>query len=238
MSDGKGPQPDGLHANDAIEDIVILDEPLDEGAGRQSSAARLGASLSRIESSLRPRLHAFGGAALGFCAMVFIALALAQGLTAGLLSSWPTKIAGGRDPGLSSVSLATQTVTPRVEHIPQPKGGTERLAQSQASGDSAQEFKVARIEEVAGISTPPDTVGMGSERGYLPPQDRRSGDSVVISVPVSQGRLLRFDEPVESVFIADPNIADIRVVSPQLVYVYGKNLGHTESDGDFEFAQG
>jgi pilus assembly protein CpaC len=49
----------------------------------------------------------------------------------------------------------------------------------------------------------------------------------VVTVPMSQGRLLRFDEAVESVFIADPSIADVRVVSADVVYVYGKRLGLT-----------
>lgn len=51
--------------------------------------------------------------------------------------------------------------------------------------------------------------------------------ATVITVPSSQGRLLRFDDAVESVFIADPTIADVRVVSSDLIYVYGKKLGLT-----------
>jgi pilus assembly protein CpaC len=49
----------------------------------------------------------------------------------------------------------------------------------------------------------------------------------VVTVPMSQGRLLRFDEAVESVFIADPTVADVRVVSADVVYVYGKRVGLT-----------
>jgi pilus assembly protein CpaC len=48
-----------------------------------------------------------------------------------------------------------------------------------------------------------------------------------LDLAVSEGRLLHFDGPVESVFIADPAVADVRVVSADVVYVYGKKSGIT-----------
>jgi len=48
-----------------------------------------------------------------------------------------------------------------------------------------------------------------------------------IDLPVGQGRLLQFDQPVEAVFLADPTIADVKVVSPEVVFVYGTKLGTT-----------
>lgn len=44
---------------------------------------------------------------------------------------------------------------------------------------------------------------------------------------VGQGRILRFDQPAESVFVADVAIADVRVVSPGVVYVYASKIGQT-----------
>ena len=85
------------------------------------------------------------------------------------------------------------------------------------------EKKMAQTEVAA--SAAPHVEMQGEDASYLPHQDATA--STVITVPSSQGRLLRFDEPVESVFIADPEIADVRVVSPDLVYVYGKALGLT-----------
>ena len=68
-----------------------------------------------------------------------------------------------------------------------------------------------------------------SRADYLP--ESKLGDlgtaAAIITVPVSQGRLLRFDDAVKSVFIADPSIADVRMVSSDLIYVYGKKLGLT-----------
>ena len=48
-----------------------------------------------------------------------------------------------------------------------------------------------------------------------------------LELPVGQGRLLRFNEPVESVLIADTTIADLQIVSPSLVYVFGLKPGLT-----------
>jgi pilus assembly protein CpaC len=46
-------------------------------------------------------------------------------------------------------------------------------------------------------------------------------------LPVGEGRILRFDRAVDSVYIADTTIADLKVVSPDVVYVYGKKSGTT-----------
>jgi pilus assembly protein CpaC len=48
-----------------------------------------------------------------------------------------------------------------------------------------------------------------------------------IDLSVGEGRILHFDGPVDSVFIADPAIADVRVVAADVVYVYGKRSGVT-----------
>lgn len=48
-----------------------------------------------------------------------------------------------------------------------------------------------------------------------------------IELPVGQGRILRFNEAVESVLVADTTIADIQVVSPDIVYVFGLKSGVT-----------
>ena len=49
----------------------------------------------------------------------------------------------------------------------------------------------------------------------------------VLTISVGQGRILRFDQPVESVFVGDPAIADLRVVSPGVIYVYAIKIGTT-----------
>jgi pilus assembly protein CpaC len=48
-----------------------------------------------------------------------------------------------------------------------------------------------------------------------------------LQLEVGKGRLVKLDRPANSVFLADPAIADIQVKSPSLVYVVGKGAGET-----------
>lgn len=48
-----------------------------------------------------------------------------------------------------------------------------------------------------------------------------------IQLDVGKGRLVRLAQPAASVFIADPDIADVQVKSSTLVYVFGKSSGVT-----------
>ncbi len=48
-----------------------------------------------------------------------------------------------------------------------------------------------------------------------------------LDLATGEGRILHFAAPVESVLVADPNIADLQVVSPGVIYIFGKNAGQT-----------
>jgi pilus assembly protein CpaC len=48
-----------------------------------------------------------------------------------------------------------------------------------------------------------------------------------IELMVGQGRLLQLDEAAESVYVGDTTIADLRVVAPDVVYIYGRKIGST-----------
>src|SRR5258708_37334269 len=48
-----------------------------------------------------------------------------------------------------------------------------------------------------------------------------------LELETSKGRLVRLDRPAASVFVADPDVADIQVKSPTLVYVIGQAAGET-----------
>jgi pilus assembly protein CpaC len=54
-----------------------------------------------------------------------------------------------------------------------------------------------------------------------------SAQSAGLKVEINKGQLVRLDHPAETVFVADPTIADIQVKSPSLVYVFGKSVGET-----------
>ena len=50
---------------------------------------------------------------------------------------------------------------------------------------------------------------------------------VSVRIPVSQSRLFRLDTPVASVFVANPDIADVQLVSSGVLFVVGKAVGRT-----------
>jgi pilus assembly protein CpaC len=54
------------------------------------------------------------------------------------------------------------------------------------------------------------------------PQNERS-----ISLVVGTGQLIRVDEEFSSLFVADPDVADIQVKSPRLLYLTGVGVGET-----------
>jgi pilus assembly protein CpaC len=46
-------------------------------------------------------------------------------------------------------------------------------------------------------------------------------------VEVGKGQLIHLEHPAATVFVADPDIADVQVKSPVLIYLYGKSGGET-----------
>jgi len=46
-------------------------------------------------------------------------------------------------------------------------------------------------------------------------------------VEVGKGQLVHLDHPAATVFVADPDVADVQVKSPVLVYLFGKSGGET-----------
>jgi pilus assembly protein CpaC len=56
-----------------------------------------------------------------------------------------------------------------------------------------------------------------------------------VSVEINRGALIKLPAPADTVFVANPDIADIQVKSPRLLYLYGKRAGETvlyAVDGD------
>lgn len=48
-----------------------------------------------------------------------------------------------------------------------------------------------------------------------------------IQLAAGEGRIMRFAEPVDAVMVAEPGVADLQVVSPGVIYLFGKRAGHT-----------
>jgi pilus assembly protein CpaC len=48
-----------------------------------------------------------------------------------------------------------------------------------------------------------------------------------VMVEVGKGVLVRLERPASSVFVADPDVADVQAKSPTLIYLFGKSSGET-----------
>ena len=61
-------------------------------------------------------------------------------------------------------------------------------------------------------------------------------EGTALDLEVHKGQLVRLDRPTSTVFLADPEIADVQLKSPTLIYVYAKRPGQTTmyavDDGD------
>lgn len=60
-----------------------------------------------------------------------------------------------------------------------------------------------------------------------PDPERTSPPSGRITLDVSRGRTLRLARPANTIFIADPSIADVQTPSNQVVFLFGKKSGRT-----------
>jgi pilus assembly protein CpaC len=49
----------------------------------------------------------------------------------------------------------------------------------------------------------------------------------LVNVEINKGQMVKFSRSAASVVVADPTTADIQVVSPKMVFVYGKKIGET-----------
>lgn len=58
-------------------------------------------------------------------------------------------------------------------------------------------------------------------------QDIQPGSKGSLDLALSEGKVLHFSAPVESVLVADPAVADLQVVSAGVIYVFGKTPGQT-----------
>jgi pilus assembly protein CpaC len=67
----------------------------------------------------------------------------------------------------------------------------------------------------------------GGQRGAMAAADIVQTSPQHIALEVREGTLIRLDHPASNVFIADPDIADVQIKSPTLIYVFGKAPGET-----------
>jgi len=58
-------------------------------------------------------------------------------------------------------------------------------------------------------------------------QEIARGSSGALDLASGEGRILHFKAPVESVLVAEPEVADLQVVGPGMIYLFGKAPGQT-----------
>lgn len=157
---------------------------------------------------------------IGLALSVVLFPSISRTLTDPLLVHVPTRIVGiatapadGKRSDIRSVAASPNVTT----------------AKKQNKAASGQKLALAELEFAGGFHNV-ELSDDGKQEGYLPSfelNNQNVSAGTIITIPASQGRLLRFDGIVESVFIADPEIADIRMVESDLIYVYGKTVGLT-----------
>jgi pilus assembly protein CpaC len=189
------------------------DDDWDESAeapdeGTSALASRFGV----LKAGLTDRAKA-----LPWSKLSWVAIAIACGVTTSLLSSPQGLVAAFRAQPEKIVGEYAAGEAQGGKQIKVEEVAPNRLKFAQVNDVLAQQ------RENLGVETIDPAPGRQQARRV---QEAPPAGSVV-TVPMSQGRLLRFDEAVESVFIADPAIADVRVVSSDVVYVYGKRVGLT-----------
>ena len=121
------------------------------------------------------------------------------------------------EPTPETVSEETpQTETATSPHPdPLPEGEGESVA---STPDAPSEETAAVIEDTSSTETA-ETAATTPESPTPSPQ--------LLTLPVSQSQLFRLDTPVASVFVADPDIADVQLVSSGVLFVVAKAVGRT-----------
>jgi pilus assembly protein CpaC len=64
--------------------------------------------------------------------------------------------------------------------------------------------------------------------GSAPPTAAGTETPTDLVIPISTGRLLHIAQPIRSIVVGDPRIADVKLAAPQLVYVFGTAIGTTD----------
>ena len=188
---------------DLVEELADpVSDAVPETAGRmQLLRAKAEVAFEQVSDFVSRQPRSLVASVAAACVLTALGLIFSASLTASLRGTLPERVAGISGTSENGDEGALQIRT----------GASSRPA---PSGQ-----KVALR----------DAAATDSRADYLP--ESKLGDlgtaAAIITVPISQGRLLRFDDAVESVFIADPSIADVRMVSSDLIYVYGKKLGLT-----------
>ena len=117
----------------------------------------------------------------------------------------------------------TAEVSPHPDPLPEGEGEVAASTPAAPQEETAAVTKDTPSTETAkpaAIETPPVTT-------ELTPTPQFPTLPVSVRIPLSQSRLFRLETPVASVFVANPEIADVQLVSSGVLFVVAKAVGRT-----------
>ena len=149
------------------------------------------------------------------------------------------------EPDSTPESAPTAEATPPVETTATPAPVTETAPEAEATPEEASSAEPTPETAAATEDTPSTEIAKPAAKEAPPvatdpapqpltpnPESLTSNPQiptlpVSVRIPVSQSRLFRLDTPVASVFVANPEIADVQLVSSGVLFVVGKAVGRT-----------
>ncbi len=111
---------------------------------------------------------------------------------------------------------STETAETAAEATPSAESMSEPTLSSSPPGRGAAQRRGGSADSADPDATPDATPS--SQFPTLPAS---------VQIPVSQSRFFRLETPVASVFVADPEIADVQLVSSGVLFVVAKAVGRT-----------
>ncbi len=140
-------------------------------------------------------------------------------------------------PPLEAVTEPAGANPPRPSATPPERGSEEAPPAVKADADvpPTEPTPETVSEETPPVTTDPNPESptpdqAGHPQGGAPtpnPIPQFSTLPASVRIPVSQSRLFRLDTPAASVFVADPAIADVQLVSSGVLFVVAKAVGRT-----------
>ena len=138
-------------------------------------------------------------------------------------------------PILETATERAEGNPPRPSATPPERGEEEAASPVTADTDApsaeptqetaSEDTPPTETAETAATETPPVTPDPTPESPTPSPQFPTLPASV--QIPVSQSQLFRLDTPAASVFVANPDIADVQLVSSGVLFVVAKAAGRT-----------
>ena len=136
------------------------------------------------------------------------------------------------EPTPETVSEETPQVetatSPHPDPLPEGEGeaaATAPAAPQEETAAATEDPPSTETAKPAAKETPPVTAEPTPES--LTPSPQFPTLPVSVRIPLSQSRLFRLETPVASVFVANPEIADVQLVSSGVLFVVAKAVGRT-----------